>query len=149
MMTIRAAKIGEAIELTSIALAAKRHWGYPDEDLELWKDELTITDDYIDANVVVCAERSGVPVGFYAIGDGEAGLELDLLFVQPAHMRRGVGDALLRHAMECARQNGAAALRIVSDPYAEGFYVRYGARRVGVVPSRPEGRELPLLRLPL
>jgi hypothetical protein len=38
-------------------------------------------------------------------------------------------------------------LRIASDPFAEGFYRRMGARRVGVVPSTPRGRTLPLLLL--
>jgi predicted N-acetyltransferase YhbS len=67
----------------------------------------------------------------------------------PDHMGHGIGDVLLRHAMACARENGADALRIVSDPNAETFYAKYGAERVDMVPSQPEGRELPLLRLPV
>src|SRR5207302_7733682 len=38
-----------------------------------------------------------------------------------------------------------ASLEIASDPNAQGFYRRMGARPVGFVPSRPRGRRLPLL----
>ncbi len=60
----------------------------------------------------------------------------------------GVGKALLRHALRTARENGALGLEVASDPHAEGFYRKLGARRIGVVPSHPEGRKLPLLRIP-
>ncbi len=43
--------------------------------------------------------------------------------------------------------SGGATLRIASDPNAEGFYLKMGARRVGETPSQPEGRALPLLLL--
>jgi hypothetical protein len=38
-----------------------------------------------------------------------------------------------------------ARLKIVSDPNAEGFYLRMGAQRVGWVAAQPRGRRLPLL----
>ena len=56
-ITIREAIIGEARLLTKIAFAAKRTWDYPEEYMIIWKDELTITDDYIDENIVFVAER--------------------------------------------------------------------------------------------
>ena len=40
---------------------------------------------------------------------------------------------------------GVTALSIESDPHAEGFYLRLGARRIGEVPSTLPGRVLPLL----
>mgnify|MGYP003693542487 CR=1 FL=1 len=42
------------------------------------------------------------------------------------------------------------ALIVVSDPNAEGFYLKMGCRRIGTRPSELEdGRQLPLLRLAL
>jgi hypothetical protein len=38
---------------------------------------------------------------------------------------------------------------IASDPHAEGFYRRLGARRVRWVASKPAGRRLPRLALDL
>ncbi len=123
--------------------------GYPDEYLQLWKDELTITDAYIAAHAVWCAEQGGTVLGFYSLTQAAEGLELDFLYLLPNRMRQGVGSALLRHAMEHARALGVQSLRIVSDPNAEGFYTKHGALRVGMVPSKPEGREIPVLQLRL
>jgi hypothetical protein len=39
---IRRAEGPEASELTAVAFAAKRHWGYPEAWIDLWADELTV-----------------------------------------------------------------------------------------------------------
>ena len=52
---------------------------------------------------------------------------------------------MFEHAILTLRADGGTTLRIASDPFAEGFYEKMGARRVGDVPSTPEGRRLPLL----
>jgi GNAT superfamily N-acetyltransferase len=50
------------------------------------------------------------PVGFalyffnYSTWQGRAGLYIEDLFVQPAHRRRGIGHALLRHLAQVARE---------------------------------------------
>jgi hypothetical protein len=41
--------------------------------------------------------------------------------------------------------NGVIQATIVSDPNAEGFYLRMGAQRSGEVESTPRGRYLPKL----
>ncbi len=146
-LSVSPSKLSEGEALTSIALLSKGSWGYPDEYLQLWKDELTITGAYIDAHVVWCAEQGGTVVGFYSLTQVAEGLELDFLYLLPDHMGQGVGSALLRHAMEHARAMGVQSLRIVSDPNAEGFYTKHGARHIGMIPSKPDGRSIPLLRL--
>lgn len=86
-------------------------------------------------------------VGFYALVGRPPRLELEHCWVTPAWIGRGVGARLVADAAATARALGATMLRIASDPYAEGFYARLGARRVGAVPSTPRGRTLPLLLL--
>jgi hypothetical protein len=58
-----------------------------------------------------------------------------------------VGRALFEHSVEQARALGFCSLHIESDPNAEGFYERMGARRVGMNITQLDGehRELPLL----
>ena len=60
-------------------------------------------------------------------------------------MGRGIGRALFEHAVEQARRLGSHALKIESDPNAEGFYKRMGAHRVGETITAIDGqrRELP------
>ncbi len=134
--------------MTRIAHAAKRYWGYPENYIRLWKNELTLTPEFIARTPVFSARCDADIVGLCALeGDGSYP-ELTHLWVSPGCIGNGVGKALLRHALRTARENGALGLEVASDPHAEGFYRKLGARRIGVVPSRPEGRKLPLLRIP-
>jgi len=117
--------------------------------MELWHGDLTVSAAFIRAHPVYCAEVSPEVLGFYALSRDQTAFELEHMWVAPTHMRSGVGRRLLQHAVETVRALGGASLTIASDPNAEEFYLRLGARRVGVVPSRPSGRELPLLVLEL
>jgi GNAT superfamily N-acetyltransferase len=150
-MQIVRAKPQDADALTEIAYAAKRHWGYPERWIESWRDTLTIRADFIAANVAWCATEDARAVGFYVLTNESDGLHLDHLWIAPPAMGRGIGRALFDHAIEQARGLGGRVLEIESDPNAEGFYKRMGARRVGVTVTNIEGqrRELPLLRYDL
>jgi GNAT superfamily N-acetyltransferase len=135
----------DAARLTRIAYAAKRHWGYPDELMQLWSADLTITPTFLDENPTYAVAGPMGLMGFYALSRDENDAELEHMWVDPPHMGAGIGRLLFEHAVCTARSLGAATLRIASDPHAEGFYVRMGAGRVGEVPSTPAGRVLPLL----
>ena len=68
-------------------------------------------------------------------GDRPAGVvvldgdELDWLYVAPEQQGRGVGSALVRHAMAC-RPDGLALWTFVSNAPARGFYEAHGFRAV-------------------
>lgn len=142
---IRRADRSEASALTEIAHAAKRYWGYSEELIRLWSDGLTLTPQYVEQNEVYIALQGKRIVGVYAlIGDGPE-RELEHFWIHPDFMAKGIGKRLFCHALEKATASGARNVKIVSDPNAEGFYLKMGARRAGEVPSMPEGRTLPLL----
>jgi predicted N-acetyltransferase YhbS len=69
------------------------------------------------------------------------------MWVDPRWMGAGIGRRLFAHLLRRLRRDGVARLTIASDPHAEGFYRKLGARRVGSVASTPRGRRLPLLTL--
>jgi GNAT superfamily N-acetyltransferase len=146
---IRRAAPEEANLLTALARSAKAHWGYPAEWLELWRDDLTFTPESIREGDVYCAVEAGEIVGVTHLLATPPEGEIDDLWVAPARMGEGIGRALLEHAATVARARGCSRLRIASDPHAEPFYRRLGARRIGEVPSLPEGRRLPLLEIDL
>lgn len=145
MMTIRPAYHTDAEHLTAIAHEAKRHWGYPDELIALWRDALTITPGFIDEHITCCTLHDAEIAGFYAISHAGRTFELEHMWVQPRYMGRGCGSRMFAHAVETIRAHGGTMLLIASDPNAEAFYLRMGALRIGDVPSTPEGRRLPLL----
>ncbi|HKR67147.1 MAG TPA: GNAT family N-acetyltransferase [Thermoanaerobaculia bacterium] len=145
-IAIRRASSSDSARATELARIAKAHWGYPAEWLAAWRDELTITEAGIESHKTFVAELEGEVVGVCQLHEGEAGAQLENVWVDPRCHGQGVGRALVQHARNTAR----GVIAIVSDPYAEPFYLKLGARRVGVVaapmPGAPD-RTLPLLEL--
>lgn len=146
-MQIVRAKPDAAGALTAIAFAAKRHWKYPESWMERWRDLLTIQPEFLASHETYAAVVDGRTVGFYALKPKDEKLDLVHLWVLPAAMGQGVGRALFIHALDRARALGFKSLEIESDPNAEGFYKRMGARRIDVGIKEMDGqpRELPLL----
>jgi GNAT superfamily N-acetyltransferase len=151
-MQIRPARLEDTVTLTAIAHAAKRVWGYPEEVLAAWSPLLTITPADLAVLDVFVATDGQTLLGFGALDAALPEPSLDHLWVAPAAMRHGVGSALFAHAAAVALACGAHALRIAADPFAEPFYLRLGAVRVGALPAPILGapqRGLPLLRFAL
>jgi GNAT superfamily N-acetyltransferase len=147
VMQIQAAKPEDAARLTEIAFAAKRHWGYPERWMEIWRDILTVKPDFIASHETFSAVVDGEAVGFYALDQKVGRLNLLHLWVLPDRMGQGIGRSLFYHAVERTKAFGFRELEIESDPNAEGFYLRMGARRVGLSIHTVEKRqrELPVL----
>ncbi len=151
-MMVFPAKPGDAPALTAIARAAKRHWGYPAAWLAEWEPGLRVTPEFIAANETFAARPAGGEaeeiLGWAALVVASDGaMWLEHLWVRPEAMGRGVGRVLFEHAATRARARGFARLHVESDPHAEPFYLRMGARRAGVVTAAVQGvpRHLPLL----
>jgi GNAT superfamily N-acetyltransferase len=148
-ITLRRAHPTEAEGLTELVLSSKRTWGYPETWIELWRDDLTLTPEFIERSETHVAERGGRFAGVFAVVVSAPSSELEHLWIHPEEMGRGLGRQLFLRAARIARRRGARSMIIVSDPHAEAFYLHLGARRVGSVPSKPAGRELPKLVLDL
>jgi GNAT superfamily N-acetyltransferase len=147
---IRPACIEEADLLTDLSLRAKAVWGYDASFLARCRAIMTVKAAAIASRPHAVAELNGRIAGFYGFEPLTEGIGLDYLFVEPDLIGRGVGRALWNHAAGAARGLGHRALIVVSDPNAEGFYLRMDCRRIGTRPSELEpGRQLPLLRLAL
>lgn len=148
-MEIRRVHPLEAEQLTVIAQESKRHWKYPKEWLATWADALTITPDFIFWNDVFAAVDGDTMLGFYGLTSRRRKFNLEHLWIRPAHIGKGVGSRLLKHAVKLAAESNAEAVEIVSDPNAEEFYRKMGARRVGEEITEIYGvkRALPRFRI--
>ena len=147
--TIRPAVPGDAEALTAIAFSAKAHWGYPPEWIEQWRDELTITAAYLRQHQAFVAVDPGAgPIGMCVLEVKGGQASIENVWIAPAQHRRGIGRELVTRALEAAAGAGVATVDVVSDPFAEAFYLRLGARLRGTVPAPMPGapaRELPVL----
>jgi GNAT superfamily N-acetyltransferase len=150
-MIIRRATSDQAETLTEIAHAAKRHWGYPEAWVQLWSPSLTITPEFIEGNETYVAWIDEEPAGFCAISQESEWASLEHLWVRPAYIGKGVGATLFNYILARCRELGVRVLKIESDPNAQGFYERMGAKKVGEVVGEVEGqpRKLPLLEVKL
>lgn len=145
-MDIRRAVAADAPILTLLSMRAKQYWGYSQAQMAAWREDLRISAGMLASMPTYLIDAGPQIAGFYllrlAAGSAApaAPCELDHLWVAPEHMRQGHGRALLAHAGDTARQLGCRQLAIDADPYALGFYLACGARRVGQVAAPIEGQ---------
>ncbi|WP_128895472.1 GNAT family N-acetyltransferase [Longirhabdus pacifica] len=143
-MIIRKAHTNDCNTLSNIAYKSKGYWGYSEEFLQSCKNELTITKSYMDRNHVWVIEENNEMIGFYSFSLETE--KLDALFIDPEYIGNGIGKFVWKHLLHHAKQLQMEKFTIDSDPNAEGFYLKMGAKRIGDIASTvfPK-RKLPLL----
>lgn len=149
---VRHARSDESPQLTQLAHLAKRHWGYPPEWMDLWKDDLTITPEYIERHDAFVAEIDDEVVGVCVLEQhGDRG-RLEHVWIHPMHQRKHIGRSLVETALETAKKAHIHRVEVLSDPFAEPFYLHLGAQKVADQPAPMPGahdRALPLLEFRL
>jgi GNAT superfamily N-acetyltransferase len=152
---VREVDPSEANQLTQLAHLAKAYWGYSPRFMEAFDDELTISPDDLnnDRYVFRVGTCNGKICSFYTLdkeSETKDSVEMSALFVEPTAIGKGLGKFLFEHSIQEAKNLGAHSMMIHSDPYAEKFYTKMGAKNVRDVPSRSvEGRTIPLLKYEL
>lgn len=126
MVILRPATIADAHAIAMIHIAARREAMpylpelHTAEETEAWVREVVLPGQ--DVWVAVIHER---PVGYVAT----MGTTVEALYVDPRHLRRGVGSVLLRHAMD--RSGGMLDLwTFQRNSGARRFYEAHGFRAV-------------------
>ncbi|MCI2228883.1 GNAT family N-acetyltransferase [Polaribacter sp. MSW13] len=142
------AAVYDAKILTDIALKSKAFWGYSQEELCIWIDELTITSKTFDeCNIYKYIIKDKI-VGFYVLERANIRTSfLNFLFISPQYIKHGIGSKLLCHAIENCIEGSCAILNVLSDPNAEGFYAKHGFKVVNKIESSIKGRFLPEMEL--
>ena len=132
--------------LTALCVRSKAHWGYDAEFMRRSVAALRVRSaDIALGRVLVAVDGKDRAIGVASvIPEGESA-DLDLFFVDPPFMGRGMGRVLFEAAVRSARLFGARTLTILADPKAAAFYERMGARFLRNAPSDAiPGRSLPL-----
>lgn len=137
----------EAEQLTQIALKSKAFWGYSSDLIERWRADLTVTTKTIQICQVYKFMVDDVTVGFYVLNNPKEELvKLEMLFVLPKFIGKGIGKKLLIHALEKAIVSNAKTIELVADPNAIPFYKSQGFVEKEQIGSAILGRFLSLMQ---
>jgi GNAT superfamily N-acetyltransferase len=130
-------------------MRSKAHWGYDASFLADARRELEFRPEKFqpDFHVYLLENDQGI-IGFYSlIPKSDEEVELHDLWVEPRYIGTGCGKQLWEHAMSAARRLGFHVVTFTADPYAEPFYLRQGAVRVGETASTIRAdRKLPSMQ---
>lgn len=158
MTLIRQAKIHESHILSDISVKSKEYWNYPKQYFEIWKNELTITSEYIKDNDVFVSEKAGKIIGYYSIVELknsikisdipiDKGLWLDHMFIVPKYIGLGFGKKMFNHLIERCEERRIVKLSILTDPNSKGFYEKMGCKYIREYSSTIEDRTTPLVEM--
>lgn len=134
--------------LDDLCRRAMAHWGYTPDYCDIFFSRVDVPTEIPDADMAyVATDDNGAILGYTALNLEPPPPFLEHIHVAPEAWGLGVGRALMDHTLREAAKAGARAVELMSEPKAEGFYVRVGGVRIGVTESEIiPGRMLPRFR---
>lgn len=149
-MKIKKSYRTDAKDLTELTIRSKSHWDYGEKQIEEWREELTITEKYIDENQIYHLKVDDLLIGFYAYQpENKTVVKLNYLFVEPKFIGKGFGKLLMLDCKERVENSGFIKIVLDADPNSEKFYERHGFRVIGKLKSSIKDRYLPIMELDL
>ena len=134
-LNVRRALPEEHAELE--ALQRRASLALPDyrAQLEANPDAMQLPLEQIERGQVLVAASGEGTVGLAVVIVEHGRAELDGLFVDPRHWRKGVGTALAEAATHEARRSGLS-LTVIANPAVRGFYESCGFSVEGAAETR-------------
>ena len=147
-MKIEKAFKTDSKDLTALTLRSKGYWNYGKNQIEQWREELTITEKYIENNQVYKLVINTVLIGFYAYkAKNKTVVKLNYLFIEPKHIGKGYGKLLMQDFLKRTEDSDFENAILDADPNAEEFYAKLGFRVIGKLNSSIKDRYLPIMEL--
>jgi GNAT superfamily N-acetyltransferase len=157
METIEFANVNNSERLTEIAFSAKKYWNYPNEYYKIWKNELTINEEYLNNNIVKIIVENSIIKGFYSycynenyrnIGEIliEKGYWLDHMFLDPKYIGNGLGKIMFKDLINEIKNKNGTYFNIFVDPFSEGFYQKMGCNYLRESKSSIKDRNIPVYK---
>lgn len=147
---IQAAQSSDAAALSKLTKTSKAFWGYSDQQMAEWDEDLTLSPTYIEENIVFKLIVDFDIIAYYSmIHIDEKHINLDNLFVHPDFMKNGLGSLLLGEAISLGQELGYQIMVLDADPNSKSFYDLHGFVEVDQKESSIEGRYLPVMAIRL
>lgn len=131
--------------LNHISVTSKMHWGYPEEWIERWRKDLTMTTNNLISYRTLVMELEKRIIGFCSTKDQGDHYEVMHLWILPEFIGKGYGKILLKEAFSAFILE-QKPIWVLSDPNAESFYKKQGFNTFKKVESFPKGRYLPFMK---
>lgn len=137
--------------LSEITKKSKAFWGYSNEQIQLWNDVLTITEEYIETNFTYKFFHENRIIGYYSYFNIETTIiKLDNLFLLPEYIGKGFGKHLMQDFLNRIKENREIKKVLLdADPNAEKFYQKFGFTTIGQLETSIKNRFLPVMELSL
>ena len=140
----------DQIKLTEITVDGKAYWGFSKKQLAIWKDDLTVSRDYISANETYNLFLDSSIIGYYSfLKMSDDQIILDNLFLFQKYIGQGFGTLLMNDFLERVKKSGFSTIILEAEPNAEDFYKKFGFSTYGFLESKIKGRLLPKMKLNL
>ena len=147
-MKIEKSEKNDNLILSEITFQGKAFWGYESEQLEEWRNELTISKDYIENNETFKLIVDNEIIGYYSILKLEnKTVKLDNLFLFPKFIGKGYGKVLMNHCIKKAKEMNMKRIILDSEPNAALFYKSFGFKVYDKLKTSIENRFLPQMEL--
>ena len=141
-LQFKRAKPNDSELLSETAFKSKKIWNYSDEQMNLWTNELTITDSYIKRNKVFKIFDSKNFLGFCSLVYKEKHIEIDHFWLLPENIGKEYGKKTFDFIKETAKESSSNIIRVYAEPNSNGFYRRMGGKIIQRKESKIKGRFL-------
>lgn len=148
-MEIEKANLVDNEILTEITKKSKAYWGYSEEQILKWNNNLTISKEYINKNQVFKLLNDNKIIGYYSYIIEEKKIKLDNLFILPEHIGKGFGKFLINDFLKRMREEKFKRIILNSEPNAEKFYLKVGFKKIGEFETSIKNRFMPIMELNL
>ena len=147
-MKIEKAIIEDAKELTELTILSKSYWHYSEQQIEDWKNDLTITEGYILEKEIYKLINENKIIGYYSFfKSNNSDLKLDNLFVAPISIGKGIGKKLMIDFFKRILMIEFDRVILDADLNAEKFYLHLGFKVIGKLETSIENRYLPIMEM--
>lgn len=149
-MDIKRANTDDNEVLTTITKKSKAHWGYSEEQILKWNDNLTISKEYIENNSVFKLVNGNEIIGYYSyIIKEPKNVLFDNLFVLPEYIGKGFGKYLMSDFLDRMKNENFEKITLDSEPNAEEFYLKMGFKKIGEFETSIKNRFMPIMEMNL
>ncbi|MGL5275520.1 GNAT family N-acetyltransferase [Myroides sp.] len=135
--------------LTETALTSKRHWGYSEELISIWTDQLTIIDLNFKKSELVKCFIDDQYIGFFELEDKTPYGCINHFWLLPEFINKGYGRVITAEIKRRAKGKGYKYLEVYAEPNANLFYEKMGGECVKQILTSVPGRMMKIYHLPV